>query len=127
MNKRIDSGATPPFSSFSIDPLEFRVLQIREQHPREIGGKSRGFTLEGSETILEMQDSHPEVVEKIKDRLFAIMKRYREGGVISDEEFSEAFAPTRASRGGRKIKTTPKLLSRAAGAKARSVVAEKRR
>lgn len=79
---------------FTIDPLDYIVLQIREQR----GGKSKqegqqpGFFLlkEDSKTIRQLWESgDPQeraVAETFKDRILSIVRAYKQAGIIKREE-----------------------------------------
>ena len=61
-----------------VEPLESKLLQVREQHPRVLGGKSEGFTIVESECLtLEEMKRNPEyddMVQGIKDQTLRIVQ-----------------------------------------------------
>jgi len=79
---------------FSIDPLEYYVLQHREQR----GGRSKKegeqpgfFIIEGeSRNIVDLwnsaDSSEREIAETLKDRLLSVVKAYMRAGIIGKEE-----------------------------------------
>jgi len=82
--------------TFSIDPLDYIILQAREQR----GGRSKtegeqpGFFLvkEESKTIKELWDSGDSderaIAETFRDRVLALVRAYVKAGIIQKEELS---------------------------------------
>lgn len=73
-----------------VDPLNAKILQVREQHPRVHGGKSEGFTLveEESLTLAEMNgiDEYNDVVTGIKEQTILLVKTLISLGIMKREE-----------------------------------------
>ena len=75
----------------SIEPLEWKILQVRQQHPgRGKGHGGKGFTLIPEEclSIMEMakDPEYRELVELIKYRLVKIVRAYLSAGLIKKED-----------------------------------------
>lgn len=73
-----------------VNPLNAKLLQVREQHPRVDGGKSEGFTLvpEESLTLAEMNsiDEYEDVVTGIKEQTILLVKILISLGILNKEE-----------------------------------------
>ena len=74
---------------FDIAPIEFRVLQVRQQ----VGGrKGQGFydlPEEGKNIVQMWNDGDPrerEIAEVLKERLLNVVRDYIEAGIITKEE-----------------------------------------
>ncbi len=73
---------------FRIEPLDFRILQVREQK----GGRSeQGFfdIPEEGKTILQLwngSDEEKAIVEIFKSRLLSIVRSYLKAGIIQRNE-----------------------------------------
>lgn len=79
---------------FRIEPLDFRVLQVREQKG---GRKEQGFfdIPEEGKTILQLwngSDEEKAIVEIFKSRLLSIVHSYLRTGIIQRKE----LVPTRS-------------------------------
>ena len=81
---------------FSIDPLEYYVLQRREQRGgrSKEKGKQPGFFIieEESKNIMELWESEEpserQIVQTFKDRLLTLLRAYVKAGIISKEDVS---------------------------------------
>ncbi len=82
------------FEPFKIEPLDYIILQVREQRGgrSKEEGKQAGFFLlpEQSKNIVELWSSgDPEekaIVEAFKERLLVILKAYLNAGIIKDSD-----------------------------------------
>lgn len=88
-------GMTKPLQNIRLESfgkfdISWKTLHVREQHPRERGGGSLGFTLIPDEclSIVEMarRSEYRGYVEGIKLRLLKILRVYVQAGLISAEE-----------------------------------------
>ena len=90
-NQLLAAPLRPPFSG-DIDPLEYKVFQVRENRGgpgRAVREKGKGgFQIVEAEslTIVDMVEEHPDLVEKIKERLLKIVRAYLDVGIIREEE-----------------------------------------
>ena len=73
---------------FKIDPLDFRILQVREQK----GGRSgQGFfdIPEEGKTIKQLYEGSEqdrEIVEAFKTRILSVVRAYVKAGIINQSE-----------------------------------------
>ena len=82
-----------PTGPFTIDPLDYRILQVRRQRGgrSKVKGEQPGFFLvpEDCKTIVELWNgdaTEREIVEVFKERLLALLKAYKKAGIISEED-----------------------------------------
>jgi hypothetical protein len=82
------------FEPFSIEPLDYIILQRREQRGgrSKEEGKQAGFFIipEESKNILELWNSgdpdEKAIVEAFKNKLLTVLKAYLSAGIITREE-----------------------------------------
>jgi len=77
-----------PFKT-PLEPLEFEVLQVREQRPRQPRKTMTkgGFFLvpERCETILQLRKSNPALAHRIIERVKALAEGYESAGLFEGD------------------------------------------
>jgi len=73
---------------FKIDPLDFRLLQVREQKGGRAGQGFFNIPEEGKNIrdLWNGSSEEKEIAQTFKDRLLAVVKAYMSAGIISKEE-----------------------------------------
>jgi len=73
-----------------IDPLQSKLLQVREQHARVTGGSCEGFPIVESEclTLEEMMENpeYDDIIQGIKLQTLRILQALLKQGIVKKEE-----------------------------------------
>lgn len=73
-----------------VDPLQSKLLQVREQHARVVGGNCEGFPIIESEclTLEEMMENpeYGDIIQGIRNQTIRILQALLKQGIIKREE-----------------------------------------